>query len=175
MTSLLSRNRRRLGIGAVVGTLLGVGGVALAAILLTTTVTGTVGYSGTVVASQLGNVSVTGDGGVSCSRDNRTKTDTSIAVNAEVQRLVGGGTAESVPGTCLISLVINNTGAEPLTVVGPGIVEAAPLPAGWTITGQSANRTTIPVDRQARFMATLTAGPDAEAGALSLKVDLSAG
>lgn len=165
MHTLLSRHRGKLVVGTVVGTLLGLGGVASAALGLTTTVTGTISYTATTVAAEVTETVAVDEpaGGVTC---------TDRAEPAGPATEVGVDVSVSGPGGCTVSATVHNPGPEALAVLGAGLdFPPGPAPTGWSI-GERSGDTTVPVGANRTFTATLVAGPDAAGGSLTLVVDL---
>lgn len=173
MNSIITRNRRKLTVGAIIGSILGVSGIAIAAILLTTTITGTIAYGETTVSSNVGASDAEGTGGVTCSA---TDDGTAVALAVEIKTITGGGQTQSVPGSCEVAVTVGNNGGEPVTVNGGGLV-ATLLPQGFGfVPGDSV--ATIAPGSEANFTGTLNVGADAtntEATTLTLKVDVTAG
>lgn len=153
--------RRGTVIGAIAGAVFAaVGGAAIAAIMLNTTVTGSTSYADASASMEVTSVSVGEQkGGVTCAA---TKLGgNAVKVDPKVKRITGGGDNATVPGSCVITMNLKNTGSEPLTLAAFKFDGAAP--AGWTLVDPKGS-TKLAAGATGTVSATVTANDKAGQG-----------
>lgn len=149
------------------GIVLAGGGVALAAILLTTDITGTakvnvVGTSNAItVVPSVANGSALNCSDLTVSPDFKT-----LTFNPVLTKTINGSNSGTDPvkgGDCTITLKVKNTGTNPIRV--DSVSSKLTAPAGWKITAFSGNALApIQPGVEASVSATLTATEDAKTG-----------
>lgn len=168
-----SGRKRKLGaVAAIMGTLLGIGGIALAAILLTTTIAGTATVNEVNTANDLDVTATSADGSqlkcnVAISTDNKT-----LSFNPVLTKPVGGPNSSGAPipgGECTINLAVQNIGQTTIKVdPTSGITK---FPAGWTATPIGGNALNpIPAGQTATAVIKITATQAAVGGPIEGKL-----
>lgn len=133
---------KRAVIGGTVGTLVAVGGTALAAILLTTSISGSAKINEVATKNEVSVVASSIDGSrLDCSDVTVSPDFKTLVFNPVLTKPVGGSNAvpASVPvpgGDCTVVLTVKNTGDVPIRVSDQSRLTG---PAGWTISGFGGN------------------------------------
>lgn len=145
-------------------------GVALAAILLTTTITG---------QTTIKQISTSNDVDVTATSENGSalkcnvvlsNDDTSLQINPELTKQVGGGNASGVPipgGTCTLTFTVRNTGD---TTIKVDSTSDLILPAGWSKGPIEGLQTPIAKGETGTITAVITANEDATEGPVTGKL-----
>jgi hypothetical protein len=166
------RKRKVITVAAIAGTILGAAGVALAAILLTTNITGQASVSTVNTANDLDvTASAVNGSQLDCSDINVSSDNTTLTFNPKLTKPAGGSNASNVPvpgGTCTINLAVKNTGD---TVIKLDQSSTVTAPAGWNITALTGNALgSIQPNATANATATLSATGAAVAGPVGGKL-----
>lgn len=133
---------KRAVIGGTVGSLVAVGGTALAAILLTTSISGAATIHEVATKNEVAVVASSVNGSrLNCSDVTVSPDFKTLVFNPVLTKPVGGPNAvpASVPvpgGVCDIVLTVKNTGDVPIRVSDQSALNG---PAGWTISGFGGN------------------------------------
>lgn len=165
----ISRNRRKFTIGGLLG-LLGGAGVATAAILLTTTITGNATVNSIATSNSVAvTASAVSGSQLDCTDVHVTDDSKTLTVNPVLTKHVGGSNSTGAPvpgGTCTITLTVHNTGNTPLKVDGSSAISA--LPTGWNTTAFIGNALSpIAAGATATLAVTLSADQNAISGKFS--------
>lgn len=153
---MTSRNRKRT-FAAILGGLLGLAGIALAAALLTATISGSTSYADTTGGFKIDAVTGSGNGSVNCA-DSAKVNDNEFRIRAVVKRVNG----DVQPGSCQVKVNMSNPGNTAINFTGGGVT----LPAGWSTSGESGPATLAP-GVSGTYLVTLNAGAQAEKGAIT--------
>ena len=152
--------------GTVVG-VLALAGAAVAAVLLTSSLTGTVSASSKTASDQLRHATVVGHDDLDCTPTIIEKGE-QIALTAAADEVVaapgqsaGGQTGDDLSGTCTVAVDLVNTGEVPLYI--NGLDYANQLPAEWKFVNPSLPSGEIGVGDAVTFQVTLKATNDAAA------------
>jgi len=165
----VNNHRRVLTIGGIVGSTVALGGVAVAAILLTTEVSGkaTIQEVRTSNSIELKVVSENGSR-LDCQDLAVSRGSKLITFNPKLTKPVGGPNSSNVPipgGTCTITAIVTNTGD---TAIQVDPSSNFILPEGWKVTPVSGDATyPIPSGKEAQFTVTITATDAAQPGPVS--------
>ncbi len=159
-------------VGLIGAAVLGAGGVALAAILLTTNITGTATVNEVNTANDLDVTATSADGSqlkcnVNISDDNKT-----LTFNPVLTKPVGGSNSSGAPiagGDCTVTLTVKNIGNTVIKLDGSsGITQ---FPAGWTATPIAGNALNpIPAGATATATIKVTATQSAVGGPIQGKL-----
>lgn len=158
--------------GLITAAALGAGGVALAAILLTTNITGAATINDVDTANDV-EVSASAASGsqLDCSNIKISPDNATLEFNPVLNKPKGGGNASGVPiagGDCTITLQVSNVGDTSIRLDGSSKVTG---PKGWIIgtpTGPALG--TIASGKTATATIPIKANQDAEAGAFGGKL-----
>lgn len=129
---------KRAVVGGVIGTTVAVGGTALAAILLTTSISGQAEINEVATKNEVSVTASSIDGSkLDCSNVQVSPDFKTLTFNPVLTKPVGGSNAvpATVPvpgGKCTVVLAVNNTGDVPIRVSDQSRLDG---PAGWTISG----------------------------------------
>ena len=136
MKNLLKSKRARIAV--IVGGALGIVGIALAAFMLTATVTGGVTFRDQDADFRVAASGTVGTNGMDCTKTGVTDGN-NVSVNPVVARFTSPGQLPQVPAQrCTVAVRIDNTGAVPLSVNGNF---SAPAGIEFTFGGGPANGT----------------------------------
>lgn len=127
---ILSTKRSKAIAGGIGGVAIA-GGAAFAAILLSTTITGSAAIDTTTTANSIA-VSGTNEGRLDCSNTSITPDFKTLTVSAVLKRTAGGPNSNAVAqgdASCVITTAIKNTGDTALTPGAPDFH----VPDGWTV------------------------------------------
>ena len=161
------RRKKAAVVAGIVGGLFGVAGIAVAAMLLTTTISGTVSFADTAATQTVSDVSGTNDG-LDCTSAAAANGGAGITVNPKIKRI----NQVQQAGSCLITGTLNNTGQAALRLVSVGIDNTPPgytleftnVTPGETIAGGASKVITV------RLSATATAPVGAFTAKLTTEV-----
>jgi archaellum component FlaG (FlaF/FlaG flagellin family) len=170
VSSIISRkNGRRVVFGVIplpiviAVTALGAG-VALAAILLTTTISGKATINEVTTSNSLDVSATSADGSALKCNVSVNEDNTQLEINPVLTKLVGGGNASGVPipgGECTLTIKVKNSGDTTIRVDGSSILT---VPDGWTGGPYTGLETPIAKGETGTVTAKITANQDAKAG-----------
>lgn len=155
-------NTRPKKIAAVIGSILAVAGVAFAALLFTTTISGQTAFSDSTAGARIVKVDAGGNGGVTCTARANGGEDAAAKAVLSVSPTVKRINEKVQPGTCTVIATVQNTGTEPVKF---GQFTAT-VPAGWTFDYKGDGPATIPPGQSAAYSAIMQATTDATVGAI---------
>ena len=136
MKNLLKGKRARVAV--IVGGALGIVGIALAAFLLTATVSGGVTFRDQDADFRVAASGTVGTGGMDCT-NTRVTDGNNVSINPVIARFTSPGQPPEVPAQqCTVAVRIDNTGDVPLKVDG---TFSTPSGVGYTFGGGPANGT----------------------------------
>ena len=169
------RKRKAGVVGGVIGTVVALGGgVALAAILLTTNVTGATTVTEVNTRNDIDVTASSADGSrLVCSPISIDDDNTTLNLNPKLSKPVGGpnsnGTAPIAGGTCTVKLTVKNTGDVPIRL--DTVQTVVTFPQGWSVTRFEGPATgSIAVGATAVAEADITANQDAVSGPITGKL-----
>ncbi|MEU9822955.1 MULTISPECIES: hypothetical protein [unclassified Pseudonocardia] len=152
-------------VGIPLGLLLA-GGIAFAIVVLTTTIGGTTGFIDSTASAKVASASGT-KSSADCSNVN-VEGNAAVSLNPLVSRtLVEGKNAEVIPGSCSVSIRIENTGQVPLTA---SAFTAEKVPTGWSISQASTPYIQISPGQTGTVVLSISASTQATAGTISGRI-----
>jgi hypothetical protein len=157
---------KRARVSAIVGGFVGIIGIALAAFLITSEISGNVTFDDANVDYSVAVSSPTSTGGMVCNVDNDER---NITVSPVVKRFTSPGqTSEVRDQSCVVRIAVTNDGDVPLRVAGNGTALLAPQ-NGIAVTNPTANpgNGSVPVGGTAVYTVTLVPGPNTTAGPIT--------
>ena len=130
MKNLLKSKRARVAV--IVGGALGIVGIALAAFMLTATVTGNVTFRDQDANFRVAASGTVGTNGMDCT-DTRVTDGNDLSINPVIARFTSPGQSPQVPAQqCRVAVRIDNIGAVPLRINGNF---SPPTGIGFAFTG----------------------------------------
>ncbi|MFC5063233.1 hypothetical protein [Actinomycetospora atypica] len=169
MKNLLKSKRARVAV--IVGGALGIVGIALAAFLLTATVTGGVTFRDQNADFRVSASGTLGTNGMDCT-NSRVTDGNNISINPVIARFTSPGKPAQVPAQqCTVAVRIDNTGSVPLAVDG---TFSAPAGVTFAFGGGPANGS-IPAGGRADYTVNLdvAAGSQPSAGLITGELRLT--
>ncbi|WP_226366623.1 hypothetical protein [Pseudonocardia sp. ICBG162] len=152
-------------VGVPLGLLLA-GGIAFAIVVLTTTIGGATGFTDSTASAKVASATGT-KSSADCS--NVTVEGSSVTINPVVNRIVVvGKSPEVIPGSCSVSIRIENTGQVP---INSWQWTAEKLPTGWAITQHYSNvYANIAPGQTATVQLSVSADSSATAGTITGRI-----
>lgn len=151
------RHWRKATVGGVLSTL-GITGAAIATVVLTTAVTGSVSINEQHVSDNVRSVKVTGGAGITCSVSKQDAE--TFAIDATLVQVVGenGQKEPARGGYCNLTVVLKNNGDLPVKATGAYMN----APEGWSL--ELRNTPTIEPSKLGSVQVRLTAAAGADQG-----------
>lgn len=171
-----SRKRKRKAAtvgGMIAAAIVGAGGVAIAAILPTTNITGATTVTTVNTSNDIDVSASSADGSrLICSPISVSDDNVTLTLNPKLTKPVGGANSSGVPidgGRCTVKLAVKNTGDTPIRL--DANQTTVQFPAGWTVESFTGPATgSIAPNATAEADAVIVATYDAVAGPISGKL-----
>jgi hypothetical protein len=167
--SVLTRRVTILGVSVpvLVPAILALGATAaLAAILLTTNITGKATIVSVSTSNAMDVSATSADGSALKCNVAVNDTNTQLSINPELTKQVGGGNASGVPipgGACTLTVKVHNTGDTTIKVASTSR-RPSPSRTGWAVTDITGLDQPIAKGATGTLTAKITANQDATAG-----------
>jgi uncharacterized membrane protein len=166
MRAFFSRHPRTVAVVSATSGLLGLSTVAFAAFALTTTISGSTAFADSTAAIKVTAAAASDQtGGVTCAA--KVTKDEDVRVEPKVRRVMSGSHSATVPGSCKISLTVQNTGTEALEVGGADFTVGPP--SGWSLS-HLGGATKLAGGASGTVSAVVKATDSATAGPFSFKI-----